>query len=156
MRQHILPCQKEKTCPQWGYLKAEKNKHNTWDRASDDRDDTCMIVLTNLCVDTKDVYIVKTTQTHKYKPSYSIEQDRKHDKAINMPKTTTVQTRKNEKKTLQELMGWAQVFATIIGEIEEGSKIWMQPKTLEGVPATTTLGDTLVEYQLLNFGSFSA
>ena len=43
-------------------------------------------------------------------------------------------------------MGRAQVFATINEKTKEGSKIGMKAKILEGVAATTTLGDTLVEY----------
>jgi len=46
------------------------------------------------------------------------------------------------------------VFATIKGKTKEGYEIWMQTKILEGVAAATTLGDTLVEYQLLYFCSF--
>jgi len=38
---------------------------------------------------------------------------------------------------------------------KEGSEIWMQGKNLDGVVAATTLGDTLVEYQLLCFISFA-
>jgi len=48
------------------------------------------------------------------------------------------------------------VFATINVKTKEGFEIWMQAKILEGVATTTTLGDTLVEYQLLCFGSFVA
>lgn len=59
-------------------------------------------------------------------------------------------------KNQQELMGWAQVFTTIKVKTKEGFEIWMQAKILECVAATTTLGNTLVEYQLLYFSSFVA
>lgn len=44
------------------------------------------------------------------------------------------------------------MFAKIKEKTKEGSKILVQAKILEGVAATTTLGDTLVEFQLLCLG----
>jgi len=46
------------------------------------------------------------------------------------------------------------VFSTISEKMNKVSEILMQAKIFEGVVAATTLGDTLVEYQLLYFGSF--
>lgn len=46
------------------------------------------------------------------------------------------------------------MFATISGKTKEAFEIWMQANILEGVAVATTLGDTLVEYQCLCFGSF--
>jgi len=52
-----------------------------------------------------DFYIEETTQTHKNKPSNSPEQERKHDKVINMPKADCWSNNKKGEKTSQELMG---------------------------------------------------
>lgn len=85
MRQH-RPLGQGKTCPRWYFLRAESDKRDTWDRPSDDSDDTCATMLTTLCVSTTDVHIAKRTQTHKERPSKSPKQDCKHDKETNMPK----------------------------------------------------------------------
>lgn len=71
-----------------------------------------------------------------------------------MPKDDRWSNKQKGEKTSQELMGWAWVFATLKGKIKEGSEIWMKAKIWKGVSNSTTLGDTLVEYQLLCFGSF--
>lgn len=44
------------------------------------------------------------------------------------------------------------MFATIKEKTKEGSEIYMQARILEGVAATTFLGDTMVEFQLLYLG----
>jgi len=59
------------------------------------------------------VRIAKTTQTHKEKPLKWLEQDWKHDKAINMPKDDSWLSMKNGEEALTELNEWARVFATI-------------------------------------------
>jgi len=51
------------------------------------------------------VYIAKTSQTHKDRPSNSPELDHKHDKAINMPKDGRWSNKQKGGKTSQELMG---------------------------------------------------
>ena len=60
------------------------------------------IMLTTLCVSVTGVYIVKTTHSHKYKPSLSLEQGLNLDIAINMPKTTVGQTSKKEARHVEE------------------------------------------------------
>lgn len=82
-----------------------RDKCNTWDRPSDNRDDTCAIVFTTLCVSMTCVHIAKTTQTHKYIPSKSLEQGYKHDTTINMPKTTVGSTSEKEARHVEETHG---------------------------------------------------
>lgn len=69
-----------------GMSRDESDKCDTWGRPLDDRDDTCATILITLCVSVMWVYIAEKSQTHKDKPLKSLEQDCKHDKAINMPK----------------------------------------------------------------------
>lgn len=138
-------------------IKVTSNKCDTWDRSSDDRDDTCTTMVETLCVSTNDVHREKTTHAHKDKPSKSLEQTHKHDIEINMPKGDGWSIKKKKGvKTWQELMEWALVFATIKGKNQGRLQNLDAGQNLEHVAATTTLGNTLVEYQLPYFDSFSA
>lgn len=51
---------------------------------------------TTLCVSTMGVYIVGTTDAHKYKPSISPEQGRKHAIAMSVPKMKLVKQEKRK------------------------------------------------------------
>lgn len=49
-------------------LKVKFENCDTWDRCSNDHDDTCMKMFTNFCVGATDVHRAKTTHAHKDKP----------------------------------------------------------------------------------------
>ena len=85
--------------------RAGSDKCDTWDRPLDDRDDTCVTVLASLCVSVIDVHTAKTTQTHKDKPSKSLEQDRNHGKEINMPKDNSWLSKQKGGRHVEETHG---------------------------------------------------
>lgn len=51
-----------------GLFMGESDMCDTWDRTSNDCDDTFMIVHMTLCVSAMGVHIAKTIQTHNEKP----------------------------------------------------------------------------------------
>lgn len=72
--------------------------------SSNDHDDTCATMFTNLCVSVTSLHIDKITQTHKDKPSTLQELGHKHDIKINMPKTIVGQTSKKEVRHIEETL----------------------------------------------------
>ena len=64
-----------------------------------------MTVLATLCVSVTGVHIAKTTQTHKYIPSKSLDQSYKHETTINMPKMTVGSTSEKEARHIEETHG---------------------------------------------------
>jgi len=64
--------------------------------ALNDHDNTCVVMHATLCVGATNVDKAKKTNAHKEIPSRLTKQTRKHDIAINMPKTIVGQTSKKE------------------------------------------------------------
>ncbi len=68
--------------PQCDNIATIHSKCNTKDTLCDDHDDTCAIMLKNLEMSVADVYIVRKTRIHKYKPLKLLEKVCKHGKIV--------------------------------------------------------------------------
>lgn len=132
------------------------NKHETCGRSSNDRNDTCAIVHKTWCVSMMDVYIVDTTCTHKEGPCAWLEYGCKHGIVTNMLKYVHWTVKRGGCKDSTRAHGMSSSTCKHQGETQGRLWNWMHTKILEGVETATTLGNALVEFQLLCFGPLIA
>lgn len=81
------------------WLIGVSDKHDTWDRHSNDHENTLATMLTTSCVSLIDVYITNTSHSQ---PSTSSKWGLNDEITINMPKTTFGQTSEKEARHVEE------------------------------------------------------
>lgn len=91
-----------------------------------------------LCVSVNDVDREKKNSCTQRKPSKMPEQTRKHGIAINMPKYDRWSIKQKGRNNSTKALGMSPSVCDHQGEnTEEGFKIWMEAKVLEGFVAAT-------------------
>lgn len=124
------------------------DKFDTKDTLCDDRDNTCATLLTTLGMSVMNVYMVISTHLHKDNPLKPPKQAYINRVTINMWKDNIFPFLQKGPQNLEKTHTMVLNICDNTMHDQDRLRNLVQAKILEGVVATITLSNTLVEFQL--------